>query len=445
MTVGLIACGATVEAPERSPPYRAGTRLRPVVHEAEHSRRFSAWFDTELGVQCLFDRLNSGPDGVSYCVPGGYLPGAAPSHEPLSGPFADAACTDPVATTSIPDVSRSFVIVRSVDTCAAGPSFHAAGAAIRAALHYRSHDGSCTSFDPPGVASDAVRIGAPLSKPPFVSAVETNEARGGRIDARVLVASDGSTQIVAGFDRERGEPVSVSTAQDGRERWMPERVAFVGGHGGCDGPVATKIRHNAQCPITVAIAAGPCALETHAVGAPLSRDQIAARCGSPANDVFVFELGPIVAPDTFAEALVFDIGTPTGTVRGYGAQGAGFVMPGPFVVGPSQRPCLVAKDPSGDLRCFPRATNIDSNLFADAACTAPAASRTTWTGVCSDLAPGTPVTRAGATFVTAETLTPIYKIDGQRKVGEQCVSAGDGYALRRIPEESFPSAIEIVE
>jgi hypothetical protein len=233
------------------------------------------------------------------------------------------------------------------------------------------------------------RLGDEVPIDTFVSARE--EARGeDRIASRVLAASDGAALVVGGYDRPRGAPVDA-----GKGRWLPSRAAFVGAgnerfsDAACTIGVATKIAHNALCPLSAAfVFADACGNGAwHALGAraapPFRHDENGACVLATDGAVLGFAVGAEIPIESFAVVTTVDVGRGVAKRRGYGAGGAPVAWR-EVVDATTNEPCSVAKAADGELRCVPAAAELVA-YYTDAACTQPGFAHAT-TG-CDDALP----------------------------------------------------------
>lgn len=428
----LLACASCVSGAiyaDDGSFYRAGSRLRPIVLEVGGIRVLHGWFDTLFGVECSFPDTRSRPDpeGAYYCEP------ALGTHSSAFGPFEDRACTLPVALVS--DNPLPWVAVLPVDACAEKTRYHLVGPVAEGPFWAKTESG-CEPYMP-GPGEVFVRLG-PEVTPPFVSAREHVTNRGARIEAIVRVADDGSREIVGAYDRDRDEPVDPQRTTDGVLRWLPRRQAFAGGlgHAECEG-VASKLRHNASCPMKVVTSLPPsmgCGFVVSAIGRELLGDERRRRCGDGDAELYLFEVGPELPPATFVETTTTLVGEGRIRLRAHAADGAGAVVPDALFDTETNEPCIPALAVDGVLRCLPY--DVAPARFADAACTAPAVPATS--DPCMPAGPrGFRVaTRSGAyaAYTAFGDPIPVYGRQDRR-----CVPSGLGYAVReRAPEELAP-------
>jgi hypothetical protein len=237
-----------------------------------------------------------------------------------------------------------------------------------------------------GARARWVTLGERLADDTWVRAIEVTEPRGGAIDARVLVASDGARLVVGGFDPARAQAVTPGFASDGVRRWLPSRLAFAGGgevrfeDPSCTRPLATKIARDAVCPLGAALVfRDTCGNgELRALGAPVDpratfRVDDEGKCvaAGPGAGVLAFAMGAPIAPSSFARVEVLEVGLGAVRRRASAAAGGAVVALHEVVDAATGAPCVVARSPDGALRCAPRAV-ASVSFFADPACTSPA-------------------------------------------------------------------------
>jgi hypothetical protein len=371
--------------------FESGTRLRARYYRLEGGEReLTGWFDTELGALCEFAsggvEPHSAPDGVTYCLPVGTA-----VHRADQGPFADAACTAPLALSAAP---ASFVTLRPLDACASPPSVHAAKPSTQR-LVYFLRSGRCeitrvqSQVSIPGDA-------APLST--FVSAREEPVARdGARIVPRARVATDGSREIVGAWDNARGIPTRAARDSAGSQRWAPSRVAFVEpgtqvfADGRCTARAAKKSGHSAVCPLdAVNELVGVCGVGRFSalgprIAAPFTTGHAAGVCTPEVRPEAsqTFAIGAPIPDDAFAEARVLRVGG--GPVASETLTAEGDVRPvtraGLYDTRHAAR-CGVARTSDGSLRCVPGNVEDVTSWYTDAACVTHALVRPA--GACSD-------------------------------------------------------------
>lgn len=385
-------------APETAPRdasfwFASGTRLRARYYRLEGGEReLTGWFDTELGAPCEFAsggvEPHAAPDGVTYCLPVGTA-----VHRADQGPFSDAACTSPIALSTAP---ARFVTLRSVDACASAPSVHVARPSTQR-LVYFLRNGRCEITRVQSQVSTPGDL-VPLST--FVSAREEPVARdGARVSPRARIASDGSREIVGGWDHARGIPTRAARDSAGSQRWAPSRVAFVEpgtqvfSDGGCTARAAQKAGHSAVCPLdAVNELVGVCGVGRFSVlgprvSAPFTTGHAAGACTPVVRPEAsqTFAIGAPISDEAFAPARVLRVGP--GPVVSETLTADGDARPisraGLYDARHAAR-CAVARVSDGSLRCVPGAVEDTASWFTDAACTTRALVRPA--GACADAA-----------------------------------------------------------
>lgn len=326
--------------------FASGTRLVAQRWAFDGMEVLRDFHDTALDLSCSFDL----PAAKRRC-----LPARRAIHREGVGPYADSACSEPWAAA---EAQAPFAIVTPRDACAASPVVHRTGPIEERTAFF--HDGGRCVRGTFTVAMQPLREVVPDES--FVAAHEENEAREGRIDARVLVADDGARVVTAGFDRARNEVVAPDDAADGTLRWLPSRVAFR--NAGAEPPAhcstaATKIASSAMCPLSAALVLdGVCGRGTfYALGAPVP-DCI--------EGSLAFVVGDPIPVGAFERATYADRGS--GAVRWRTFDGVTF---GTLVDAPSGEPCTVVTAADGVPRCLPEQAELVA-YFADATCETPA-------------------------------------------------------------------------
>jgi len=285
----------------------AGKRLRPVVQSVGGVRSLVAWFDSERAEYCQFT-LNAAPNGLSYCLPIAPVTAetAPPRYRSWMGMpyadhyYADASCTERVVVYWSPTENGGippYALVETEDSCAAASTVVPVLGRGEGAVYERS-GAKCVQSDFPRGRVSFLRVGPPLAPTTFVQAHEVVEPRPGPLDAIALRTADGARQVIQAFDRRRSEAVGA-----GGQRWSPTAVSFGAGLGGgppACGATATKDRHSARCPISVAVALRGCRLSYYAIRRELPRDEV-ARCGGSPDHQFFFETGAELPIETFHE------------------------------------------------------------------------------------------------------------------------------------------------
>ena len=355
----------------------SGARLRAKYYVVDGVVEVLLGFhDVQLDADCAFEDSNGahvGPGGASYCVPDGVA-----RHRQAQGPYLDAACTIPAATTPGAGAA-TYALVEPNDACTTAPEVHRALPPSMRRIYTSDGNGGCTRAG----AASVQGLGELAPADTFVRAVEQLELRAGRIGVRVLVGDDGSRHVIGGFDVIRGEASRVGTAEDGVRRWLPARPAFVGAgaplfaDAACSEPVASKIGRTATCPLTaVVVLEGLCGTgKFFALGAQIAsvfqRDAKNACVGVPAGSVLAFRVGAPVADAAYEPAVSLDVGTSRVRRRGAAATGDTPAVWTDLIDSVTNEPCDVYPTADGSLRCLPKAS-AGVAFFADPGCTEPA-------------------------------------------------------------------------
>ncbi len=340
----MTDAGASPSLPLRD--FASGTRLLADRWAFDDVEVLKSFHDVGLDQPCDFEL----PGATRRC-----LPANRAIHREGVGPYADRSCSEPWAAA---DVQAPFAVVTPRDACAGSPVVHRTGPLEQRAAFFR--DGERCVRSTLTVSMQPLREVVPAES--FVAAHEENEAREGRVDARVLVADDGARLTLAGFDRAREEVVLPDDAADGTLRWLPSRVAFK--NAGAELPArcadaAAKIASSAVCPLSAALVLeGSCGRgELHLLGAPV------AGC---IDGSFTFAVAGAIPAERFARATYADRGS--GPVRRRSFDG---VTLGPLVDAASGEPCVVVRATDGVDRCLPEQSELVA-YFADETCTTPA-------------------------------------------------------------------------
>lgn len=456
VTCGALACDPgepaqpSFEAPEAAPPrdFASGTRLRARYHVIDGLVEvFTTFHDAELDVDCAYDDeggAHVGPNGASYCFPAGMA-----RHREGTGPYLDRLCTTRAAFTPR-GAPATHALVEPRDACATEPEIHLARAPQVRRVFVRDAEGACLEAEGNAVQS----LGDVVPLDTFVRAVEQIEPRDGRIGARVLVGSDGSRHAVGGFDRLRREASRVGTLADGTRRWLPARVAFVGGgellfaDAACAVPAAAKIARTATCPLAAAVVLdGTCGVGRYfelgdRVTSVFARDPTGACVARSTTDQLAFLLGEAVATSDYAPVASVDVGSGRVRRRGVGGAGDAPVAWGEVIDVDTNEACEVATVADGTLRCLPSASEVIA-FFADTTCTEPAFARPT-TG-CEPGASARLVRDAfdvpPKVFAVGRELEAVYTVEGGRCVPFAPSVPSRLFAVSEIATTRFAPAV----
>jgi hypothetical protein len=435
-------------------------RLRARTFEFEGgATALRSWFDPELGEACAFaPRATLG--GVEYCLP---------TEPPLRGYgtlYADEACTEELVVRPL-EGPFTPVIERAADRCAGGlPTVFALGERA-GTVAYGRWTGTCRAYDVPDRALFRGR-GAQIPLSRFVRAVATIEPAGERIAALTLAADDGSRQIIAGYDRERGESVQLEgfgEAFGGEARWWPRQVAFRTGpafaDAACTRPAAYNVLYSAICPITAVISfeqGSRCGLSlvhyTAGAAVETSYTQGADGACTPAigsDEAIHHEVGELIPPTALAAATTVDRGSGRMRARFAASTDGVPVMPAPgglFFDTGRDLECEVVEAIDGRWRCLPHAGS-GFVVFGDAACTAPVFVFGTQAGCVPASAPRALRDGDGRAYAVGERLHPTTLFSQNDQGGchdyAEDPSSWDPataqvYALTELAPESFAEA-----
>jgi hypothetical protein len=409
-----------------------------------------AFHDGALDVDCAFaDGLGSnvGAGPVFYCLPVG-----AARHREGSGPFADASCTVPLAIPAAGS-APAYAVIEPANACRSAPVVRRALAPARVRPYALSEDGLCVRAS---AASPLAKLGDEIPLERFVSAVEEIRPSGdARIAARVLVATDGAEVVVGGFDRARGEASQAVSDPSGAPGmvWLPQRLAFVGAGNerfagaACDEPLATKVGHDAACPLSAVFAftdacGGGVVRELGGAVSPSRRRDASGACVDGGDAVLAFRAGEAIPLDRFARAVTIDVGEGPAARRGVVGPGGGAPVVWTAVVDRATgEPCVAADAgaPGGARRCLP-ADGEDVSLFADAACAEPAFARASL-GACDARVPRPRFVRDTATgraFAVGRAVSSLFAMKGGACVPFEPLVPSAAFAASEVKVEQFP-------
>lgn len=370
-----LACGgATSTAPDEPGAPISGGRLRARWEVAGEARRLVGWHDTKLGVDCGFERYQSGRRHL--CLPGDVARATAG--------FEDSACTVPVVTWSVDPMTSGprYALSVPTDPCNDPRQVFELDAPFPV-VPYVLENGACV------LSSGAQNLyrGKPISATTFVAASERPDERG----QLWLEAEDGARAPWGGWDGARA--VEPTSTPDGKTRWAPWIVAYRGLDGkfsdsSCASPTADLITDIGYCPVdgVLSFDYGKCGgVPFYAIGDRL--DAVFAtsngQCGpappQPGNASYA--VGPRIADGAMPEADHVLTGTGPVQMRyatldgrrilqtGIGIQLGGHGPPPPdtFVDVRTGLPCAPQQASDGAKRCLPKPMQ-DSLYFSDASC-----------------------------------------------------------------------------
>lgn len=364
------ACGGRVDGappPDRLVPgavAKSGSRLRLRVLEASDGSRVPIGFhDAELGVDCS---PRADRDGVVRCLP------VAVSTDG----FADAACSVRAFTPASSACPVRRYVARQTTRCPAPSDLAYFEVGARIEEHFALVDGVCTAT-PPGAPSYAVGTVDVTDR--FVVFREERRPLGARLDAMILVSSDGAEWLSGRlYDRVLDMQCAPGNASDGSRRCLPMEPspegmpvmigAIVFADASCSKPLVARV---SECEEpTLGHAHVACvgtrvfrALRPYTGATFATIDGACTAMIHPGSLYEAEELPPSkLAPahvEHSASGLTVDV-----------FDGRAFVGGRPPLHDPAtHESCSVLKDPEGRLRCAPHAA-ID---FADADCTIPVA------------------------------------------------------------------------
>ena len=351
---------------------QAGTRLRPIVREAEDgSTQHVAWQDTQEDVRCTF---RVGEDGVRRCFP---------EFRDTYVYYGDPECKTLVMRTH-DDYPHDILEIRDeADYCAAGTFYRLASEPFVGTL-YRKDEGCVEHSMDPGYF-----VATPMVHTDFVAAAVEPAEGNSRIVPLILAAEDGARAIAGAWDREHGEEVVAQPATDaGQSRWFGRYAATspdLFGDAACTMPLAGQL----QCTPPDRI---PATGQTPAQSGCEPQTQQRWRLGAPFTASEGFG-GDACEPSALsyweqvwsvAEALTdADFGlapatTDDGTrlqraIRG-NPEGEPFLGEDVFFDPKLGEPCRFNFDPAtGTSRCYPLVHGQMAGIYLDDACTKPVA------------------------------------------------------------------------
>lgn len=454
----VAACDPGEPAKPRTEPaavapgrdFASGSRLRARYHVIEGlAEVFTTFHDVGLDADCAYadeSGAHVGPNASSYCLPNGMA-----RHREGRGPYLDPACAAPAAFTSVgpTGAAATLALLEPRDACVTTPAVHVALSPRTRRSFLRDADGACVEIE----AASLQPLGDPVPLERFVHATEHVEPRQGRIAPRELVGDDGSRRVVGGFDQLRNEPSRVGTVGDGSSRWLPARVAFVGGgdllfaDGACAAPVAAKIARTATCPLHAAVVLeGSCGAGSYfelgeRVTAVFARDRANACVSRTAPEQLTFLLGATIPTAAYAPVSSIEVGNARVRRQGMTAAGDAPVMFGDAIDVDRGQSCAVAGVTDGTLRCLPTASEVVS-FFADVECTEPAFARPI-TGCEGGVSPrfvrdafDVPV----RVFEVGRELPAVYTVDAGRCVQFTPVVSSRLFAASELDTRTFPKA-----
>jgi len=359
--------------------YQGGTRLRAVYREtADGLRAFAGFKDSADGASCSFTVAGDGElrclpsgDGVAYASP---------------GYFADASCTQPIATYGTRDCAQTAKLVSAGDrtTCPTRTRLHALGPRLAGTTAYTKSDAGTCQQVTFGSGTELYLVGDELAPTTWVVGRAVTAAAAAGV-ARVDVVADDGARGLAGFvDAALGTACAFRVADDGAPRCFPLSDAYVTtsvfSDAACQSTAAA--RSTSACPppsVVLSSTITGCETRTTAfVGGarvpPYSASGGSCRAISAGVGVEYLGAGAAVPSSSFPAGTMR---TPSGSGR---VRSIDLVAPGgeayPSRLHDAARgeDCSFRVAGDGALRCLPAST-MSTQYFADAACTDRVASR----------------------------------------------------------------------
>jgi len=199
--------------------YLSGTRLRARLDVAGSAKVFLGWHDSTLNADCDFARDTS---GTLRCLP---------VDEGTVIRYSDDKCQTPVVLTPAGLPVAKFVTDPAYQfdcSVAAGPHIVAVGAALTPANLWSKESGACAAQSEPRAAGDHVNaFGATVPDTSFVGSKMVREKRDSRLDARVIVATDGARQVSSFYDVKRNFACSPLITEGDAQACVPSPAATV--------------------------------------------------------------------------------------------------------------------------------------------------------------------------------------------------------------------------
>jgi hypothetical protein len=267
------------------------------------------------------------------------------------------------------------------------------------------------------------------------------------LDAVVLRTSDGARQVIDAFDRRRGEAVTVTKIGRSR-RWISAAVSF--GSGGGDEPptcrnVATKLRHNARCPVSVALhQQSPCGIvRVYAIRREVPADEAARVCEGKVNfgdRDFFFLTGAELPIETFHEVQKTVAGE--GRIRSLGLSApSGVPLSQSLFDANLGASCSLAPTDAG-LRCIPEGSA--STAWLDPACS----QRALKMSECSEN--DAPRLFVDVRYEGTKQVNSVLQGVGElrtvyTKSDTSCAPSGLGYAAVSVPSDTLAPGVYVVE
>lgn len=199
-------------------PFVSGERLRARVLDAgEGGTLFVAWHDTSLGVDCKFRRAG---DGRQRCLP----------DSPSGRVYTDEACTQRAHVRDTGDPRPAFV-QGVLDECDRRTVVYLSGTLIADAPGYywrHPRTGVCEFRALPD-DEQLFLLDQVVEPSSFVGAREVRRQRTETIDAHILAADDGASEIIGPHDRRRGEACRIGWFGEDEGPCLPTNLSFLTG------------------------------------------------------------------------------------------------------------------------------------------------------------------------------------------------------------------------
>ncbi len=384
--LAAMGCGSNsspVEPPrDPDPGIVAGARLRPVMAVAEGGvEAFVHWYDTELDVACRFERDAS---GAERCLPDGDRV-----------VFIDAECTEAAVLSECGSQAEYGRLDRGHlidDVC--DPDRHASwfrmyrvSSAVDVSEYYETWTVDLKVFCPSEptqlAAGQVLRSASHVPRETFVAAVPTVEAGDERLGRRVLSATDGSREVLSGFDNHFGDTCFPWAAAD-QYRCYPFGAARAYGNyadPGCSGLAASDPCEPSSLVVDVTVHMDhQCSVDLYAPGEPVStlyyKDIPYNDCKPVAATHPHVELGAPLPADALAGTRLQRRGSGRLRTNIHTSESGLPLLFEPYHLFDSEldSPCGPRDLGAAGIRCVPEAgINEDGPRYADPACTEPVA------------------------------------------------------------------------
>ncbi len=418
--LALTACGSntTTSAPIE-PPFEEGTRLKAVYQQAEGAPPlFLNWYDTELGLDCLFADVGLADRQVCF-------PTSAPGTDPRaffarkSSFFSNSRCSQALTFSFFEEHNVVLEATETEESCAGHIRLFRVGPKVAPETTlYLDSDASTLSRCGPAYLETPeapfFAVGAEIPLDTLVSGTFQPGPGPGRIVELRIAGSDGSIQHAgnvgrmevsnsaeaypgvvsrwAAWDMQRSEPVlAQSFVPLAEPRWLPNIAEQMGGYFS-DATCSTAVETRLACPPPPSLAyslvspldacgnSTPTLLRT---GSQVPKpeqlyyfDVDARRCTASqvqASLIRTFAPSTPLPTETFAPLTKIRTGTERLQLIQAATPGGRAALPLGFWDTALDQPCsaspsIVAAD--GSLRCLPDAFALTdfNRIFADAAC-----------------------------------------------------------------------------